>query len=89
MGIYSRNKRVGLVHRNKLRAMILPRLRVGCRVPTAAFLGRLLRINPSEAWRHMRRVLAEAGVVTETRGGWRARRVFVVAMRNDNQGKSA
>lgn len=80
MGMYSRNKRAGLAHRNKLRAMILPRLRVGCRVPTAAFLGRLLRINPSEAWRHMRRVLDEAGVVTETRGGWGNRRVFVVAI---------
>jgi hypothetical protein len=49
-------------------------------VPSAAWMGRFLHISPGEGARHMRRVLAEAGVTTETRGTWGARRTFVVAI---------
>lgn len=75
---YVRNKRQGLRHRTKLRVLVLPTLRVGQPVPTGRFLGHWLKINESEAWRHFRRVLAEDGYITATRGLGRARRVYVV-----------
>ena len=59
---------------------IMPRLRPGCRIPSAAWMGRFLHISAGEGARHMRRVLAEAGIQTETRGAWRDRRVYVVAV---------
>lgn len=75
---YHRSRPEGLRHRTKLRVLVLPTLRVGQPVPTSTFLGHWLKINPSEAWRHFRRVLAEDGYVTVTRGLGRARRVYVV-----------
>lgn len=75
---YVRNKRQGIRHRTKLRVLVLPTLRLGQPVPTGRFLGHWLGINESEAHRHMRRVLAEDGYGTETRGLGRARRVYVV-----------
>lgn len=75
---YVRSRPEGRQHRTKLRVLVLPTLRVGQPVPTSTFLGHWLRLNPSEAWRHMRRVLAEDGYVTATHGGGRAKRVYVV-----------
>jgi len=77
---YIRNRPEGLRHRALIQRWILPRLRPGCRVPSAAWMGRFLHVSASEGARHMRRALAEAGVVTETRGTWGARRVFVVSL---------
>jgi len=77
---YSQNRPEGLAHRAKIQRWILPRLQPGCRVPSAAWMGRFLHVSASEGARHMRRVLAEAGITTETRGTWGARRVFVVAI---------
>jgi hypothetical protein len=76
--VYSRNRREGLAHRAKIERWILPRLRPGCRIPSAAWMGRFLHISPGEGARQMRRVLAEAGIQTETRGTWGDRRVYVV-----------
>lgn len=75
---YVRNKRQGLRHRTVLRVLVLPTLRVGQPVPCSKLLARLLRIAPSEAWRHMRRVLDEDGIRTETRGSYGDRRCYVV-----------
>ena len=63
-----------------IRRWIVPRLRPGCRIPSAAWMGRFLHISAGEGARHMRRVLAEAGIQTETRGAWRDRRTYVVAL---------
>ena len=70
----------GIAHRARLRAVVLPKLRIGSTVPSSRFLGWLLGISGSEGYWHMRRVLAEAGIVTETRGAGRGRRVFVVSI---------
>jgi hypothetical protein len=78
--IYVRNRPEGLRHRALIRRWILPRLRPGCRIPSANWLGRFLKISASEGARHMQRVLTECGVVTETRGAGRLRRVFVVSI---------
>ena len=77
---YCRNRREGVAHRAKLRRWIVPRLRPGCRIPSARWLAAFLHICPAEAARHMRRVLVEAGIATETRGGGRYRRVYVTAI---------
>jgi hypothetical protein len=77
---YCRSKAVGLAHRAKLRAWIVPRLQPGCRVPTADWLSHFLRIHASEAYRHMRRVLAEDGIATETRRAGRGQRIYVVSL---------
>jgi hypothetical protein len=77
---YSRNRPEGLAPRAKIQRWILPRLQPGCRVASAAWMGRFLQVSASEGARHMRRVLAEAGITTEMRGTWGARRVFVVAI---------
>lgn len=77
---YSRNRPEGLRHRALIRRWIVPRLRPGCRIPSAAWMGRFLHVSASEGARHMKRVLTECGVVTETRGSGSARRVFVVAV---------
>ena len=77
---YSRNRPEGLRHRALIRRWIVPRLRPGCRIPSSAWLGRFLGVCPAEGYRHMRRALDEAQIVTETRGtGWQ-RRVYVVAL---------
>jgi alkylated DNA nucleotide flippase Atl1 len=65
----------GIAHRERLRALIVPRLAPGMRLPRTRVVGRWLGICQQEAHRHMRQVLAEAGVATETRGG--PRRVYV------------
>ena len=70
----------GIAHRARLRAMVLPKLREGACVPSSRFLGWFLGISGSEGYWHMRRVLAEAGIVTETKGTGRGRRVFVVSI---------
>jgi hypothetical protein len=75
-----RNRRQGLLHRNKLRALVLPRLLPGAVLPSARQLGWMLRINASEGYRHMRRVLAEEGIATETRGSGKGRRIYVVSL---------
>ena len=65
---------------DKIRQWIIPRLRPGCRVPSANWMARFLRISSSEGARHIRRVLNEAGYHTETRGAWGERRIYVVAV---------
>ena len=77
---YCRSKAVGEAHRAKLRRWIVSQLQPGCRIPTADWLARFLRIHASEAYRHMRRVLAEDGIATETRRAGRGQRIYVVAM---------
>ena len=77
---YSHSRPEGRLHRAKIERWILPRLRPGCRIPSAAWMGRFLHISAGEGARHMRRVLAEAGIQTETRGAWRDRRTYVVAV---------
>jgi hypothetical protein len=77
---YSHSRPEGRAHRAKIERWILPRLRPGCRIPSAAWMGRFLHISAGEGARHMRRVLAEAGIQTETRGAWRDRRTYVVAV---------
>jgi hypothetical protein len=43
-------------------------------------MARFLGISSSEGGRQIRRALDEAGVVTETRGVGRGRRIYVVAL---------
>jgi DNA-binding transcriptional regulator YhcF (GntR family) len=73
---YHRNRPEGLAHRAKLRRWIVPRLRPGCRIPSSRWLGRFLGVSGSQGYWHMRRVLHEAGVITEIRG----RRIYVIAL---------
>ena len=73
---YHRQRPEGLAHRARIRAVIVPRLVPGCRLPATALLGRWLGISQQEACRHLRRVLAEDGIATETR----RRRIYVTAM---------
>jgi predicted ArsR family transcriptional regulator len=75
---HHRSRPEGRAHRAVLRARVLPLLAPGAMLPSTGDLARLLRISDSEAWRHLRRVLAEDGIATETRGAGRGRRVFVV-----------
>lgn len=75
---YCHSKPQGLAHRAKLRKWILPRLRPGCRIPSSGWLGRFLGVAASQGYWHMRRVLEEAGVSTETRGVGETRRVYVI-----------
>ena len=82
---YSHSRPEGRAHRALIRRWIVPRLRPGCRIPSAAWMGRFLHISAGEGARHMRRVLAEAGVVTETRGAWGARRTYVVSIKSEPQ----
>lgn len=77
---YSRSKPQGHAHRSKIRRWIVPRLHVGCRIPSGAWLAKFLGISASEGMRHMRRVLIEDGIVTELRGGGPAQRRYVVGM---------
>lgn len=74
-----RSRPEGRIHRARLRAMLLPGLRIGARLPKAAWLGCVLGIHESEASRHLHRMLAEAGIVTERRWG-RGAGVFVVSI---------
>lgn len=82
-------KAAGRAHRERLRLLILPKLRPGCRVPSSAFLGRLLGVSASAGYWHMRWVLEEAGVTTETRGTGMLRRVYVVALPAADAGRAA
>ena len=50
---YVRNRPEGLRHRALIRRWIVPRLRPGCRIPSANWLGRFLKISASEGARHM------------------------------------
>jgi hypothetical protein len=77
---YHRSRPEGLAHRAKLQAMVLPKLQPGSRIPSSRFLGYMLGISGTEGYRHMRRLLEETGVATETRGIGKARRVYVVSL---------
>jgi DNA-binding transcriptional regulator YhcF (GntR family) len=81
--MYHRAKRQGLLHRQRLRARLLP-LAVGDVLPTAGALARMLGINPSEASRHLHRMLAEAGVATEVSGRGIRQRVVVCHVNDNN-----
>jgi len=65
-------------HNARLRALILPRLTVGCTVPTARFVGRLLGVDESTGGKHLRRLLRAEGVVTEKRKHPTGIRVYIV-----------
>jgi DNA-binding transcriptional regulator YhcF (GntR family) len=80
MTSYSHSRPEGRLHRAKIERWILPRLTPGCRVPSANWMARFLGISSSEGGRQIRRALDEAGVVTETRGVGRGRRIYVVAL---------
>ena len=45
---YVRNRPEGLRHRALIRRWIVPRLRPGCRIPSAAWMGRFLHISAGE-----------------------------------------
>lgn len=77
---YSRTRPEGRRHRDKIARWILPKLRPGCRVPSAQWMARFLGICSSEGGRQIRRALDEAGIVTETRGVGRGRRIYVVSV---------
>jgi hypothetical protein len=79
---YHRQKPQGRHHRTRIRVLLLPTLRVGQPIPSADWLGNWLKIAPSEAYRHMRRVLAEDGIATETRGTGYRRRIYVTSIQN-------
>lgn len=83
---YHRSRPEGRHHRTTLRVLVVPKLALGRPVPTGKLLARLLRIAESEAARHMRRVLEEDGIATETRGLGRARRIYVVNMGYNGNG---
>jgi hypothetical protein len=72
----------GRLHRAKIRAMIVPKLYVGARVPGRSFLAKFLGVSPPSARRHIRRVLEEDGFETEIRFDHRLNsyRVFVTAL---------
>lgn len=74
-----RSKPQGRAHRAKLRRWMAPRLCVGWRVPSSAWLGMFLGISPAEGYRHMQIVLHEDGVATETRGVGVSRRIYVIS----------
>lgn len=77
---YQRSKPEGRHHRTKIRVLLLPRLGVGDVLPTSTWLGHWLGIHVSEAGRHLRRVLAEDGIATETTGRGKAQRVTITAI---------
>jgi hypothetical protein len=77
---YSHSRPEGRSHRDKIARWILPKLEVGCRVPSANWMARFLGISSSEGGRQIRRALDEAGIATETRGVGRGRRIYVVSM---------
>jgi hypothetical protein len=74
----NRGRPEGRAHRARLRDLILPGLRVGSQLPKGVCLARLLGINESEAYRHLHRVLAEAGIRAERVGRLR----YVVSIQN-------
>lgn len=57
----------GRAHRALLRQILAPSLEVGARLPKALYLGSVLGVDDTQALRHLRRVLAEDGISTETR----------------------
>ena len=76
----NRGRPEGIVHRSRILSWVLPGLRVGGVVPSVCLLSYRLGISKSEAHRHRRRALEEAGVVTEVRGRGKGRRLYVVAL---------
>lgn len=79
---HQRNRREGLAHRERIRTLLLPRLTVGDRLPRSVLLSQWLGVCPSQAVRHMRRALLEAGCQLETRyqPGRAGRRTIVIAI---------
>lgn len=74
-----RDTEIGLAHRELLRRLLLPKLSVGCRLPREAQVGRWLGgLSQQQGRRHLRRMLAETGVLTERRGF--PPRIYVTAM---------
>jgi DNA-binding transcriptional ArsR family regulator len=67
-------------HRARLEAILLPRLRPGCLVPTARFVGRLLGVDESTAGKHLRRMLRRAGIVTAKQRSGTGFRCVVVSI---------
>ena len=79
---HQRNRREGLAHRERIRALLLPRLTVGAPLPRSVLLSQWLGVCRSQAVRHMRRALLEAGCELETRyqPGRPGRRTIVIAI---------
>ena len=76
----NRGRPEGIVHRARIMSWVLPGLRIGGVVPSVCLLSYRLGISKSEAHRHRKRALEEAGVVTEVRGRGKGRRLYVVSL---------
>ena len=77
---YHRSRPEGAAHRARIRAFLLPRLTVGCRLPRAALLARWLGCCQQQAQYHLRRVLDEDGIGTSCRGNGAGGRLYVTAL---------
>jgi len=85
--VIRRSRPEGRVHREKLRALLLPRIQEGSVLPRQAWIGRVLGIHPAEGGRHLHRMLAEAGITTVCRG--KPKRTVVVSVPASEQGRAA
>jgi hypothetical protein len=56
------SKPQGRAHRARLRELLAPDLQLGARLPKTAYLGAVLGVDPTQALRHLRRMLAEEGI---------------------------
>lgn len=77
---YHRNRTEGLAHRAKLRTFLLPRLTVGCRLPSSSLLALWLGCCQQQAQYHLRRVLDEDGIGTCCRGNGAGGRLYVTSL---------
>jgi len=79
---HRRSRPQGRAHRAKIRALIVPKLYVGARVPGRSFMAKFLGVSPQSGRRHIRRVLEEDGFETEMRFDWErnAYRNFVTGL---------
>ena len=77
---YHRSRPEGAAHRARIRALIIPRLSVGCRLPRVALLARWLGCSHEQARYHLRRVLDEDGIQTVCRGNGTIGRLYVTAL---------
>lgn len=76
----NRGRPEGIIHRSRILSWVLPGLRIGGVVPSVCLLSYRLGISKSEAHRHRKRALEEAGIVTEVRGKGKGRRLYVVGL---------
>jgi hypothetical protein len=75
------SKPQGRAHRARLRELLAPELQPGARLPKTAYLGAVLGVDPTQALRHLRRMLAENGITVERRlGGATSSALFVTSV---------